>query len=176
MKFLNIIKESDDRVEEASISTDPNEGDDGWKSKASSLSMPEINASIHLENSCFDDVILIHISPLARLTNARLTLVHVADGFMARNQKDLRESDEMRDDYQYLKRRELEFHKEGFDVRTVLLFGEPSKEILALAEKENFDLIAMATHGHRGLSDIILGSVASDLRHSTRIPVLQIKA
>jgi nucleotide-binding universal stress UspA family protein len=47
---------------------------------------------------------------------------------------------------------------------------------LALAEKEHFDLIAMTTHGHRGLSDIILGSVASDLRHSTRIPVLQIKA
>jgi nucleotide-binding universal stress UspA family protein len=134
------------------------------------------NILIPLENSCFDDVILNHIRPLAKLTNAHLTLVHVADGFMARNQKDLGESEEMRDDYQYLKRRELELKNEGFDVKVILLFGEPSKEILALSEKEKFDLIAMATHGHRGLSDIILGSVASDLRHSTRIPVLQIKA
>jgi nucleotide-binding universal stress UspA family protein len=134
------------------------------------------NILIPLENSCFDDVILKHIRPLAMLTHAQLTLVHVADGFMARNQKDLGESEEMRDDYQYLKRRELELQNEGFEVQIVLLFGEPYKEILALAEKEHFDLIAMTTHGHRGLSDIILGSVASDLRHSTRIPVLQIKA
>ena len=131
---------------------------------------------IPLDNSKTDDVILNHIRPLVRLTNARITFVHVADGFMARNQKDLGESEEMRDDYQYLKRRELEFKNEGFEVKAVLLFGEPAKKILALAEKEQCDLIAMATHGHRFLSDIILGSVASDLRHSTRLPVLQIMA
>src|SRR5664280_2820839 len=112
------------------------------------------NILIPLENSCYDEVILKHIRPLAKLTNASITLVHVADGFMARNQKDLGESGEMSDDYQYLKSRELELHSEGFEVKTVLLFGEPSKEILALAEKEHYDLIAMATHGHRGLSDI----------------------
>jgi nucleotide-binding universal stress UspA family protein len=131
---------------------------------------------IPLENSYADNVILTHIKPLARLTNAQIIIVHVADGFMARNQKDLGESEEMRDDYQYLKRRQFELQNDGFEVKAVLLFGEPYKEILALAEKEQCDLIAMATHGHRGLSDIILGSVASDLRHSTKIPVLQIKA
>jgi nucleotide-binding universal stress UspA family protein len=131
---------------------------------------------IPLENTCTDNAILTHIRPLARLTNARITFVHVADGFMARNQKDLGESEEMREDYQYLKRRELEFRNEGFDVNAVLLYGEPYKEILALAEKEQCDLIAMATHGHRFLSDIILGSVASEIRHSTKIPVLQIRA
>jgi nucleotide-binding universal stress UspA family protein len=131
---------------------------------------------IPLENSSADNTILTHIRPLAKLTNARITLVHVADGFMARNQKDLGESEEMRDDYQYLKHCELDLQKDGFEVNTVLLFGEPYKEILALAEKVQCDLIAMATHGHRGLSNLILGSVASDLRHSTRIPVLLIKA
>jgi nucleotide-binding universal stress UspA family protein len=131
---------------------------------------------IPLENTCTDKVILDHIRPLARLTKAFITFVHVADGFMARNQKDLGESEEMRNDYQYLKHIELEFQNEGFNVKAVLLYGEPYKEILALAEKEQCDLIAMATHGHRFLSDIILGSVASDLRHSTRIPVLQIRA
>ena len=131
---------------------------------------------IPLENSCTDNAILTHIRPLARLTNARITIVHVADGFMARNQKDLGESEEMRDDYLYLKRRERELQNDGFEVKAVLLFGEPYKEILALAEKEKCDLIAMATHGHRFLSDIILGSVASEIRHSTKIPVLQIKA
>ena len=51
MKFLNIIKESDDHTEEPSISSNPNQGDDGWKSKASSLSMPEVNASIPVDAS-----------------------------------------------------------------------------------------------------------------------------
>src|SRR5512138_855932 len=102
------------------------------------------NILIPLENSCTDNVILKHIRPLARMTNAKLTFVHVADGFMARHQKDLGESEEMRNDYKYLKERESEFRNEGFDVRSVLLYGEPYKEILALAEKENCDLIAMA--------------------------------
>jgi nucleotide-binding universal stress UspA family protein len=121
-------------------------------------------------------VILNHIRPLARLTNAKLTFVHVADGFMARNQKDLGESEEMQNDLKYLKQKEEEFRKEGFEARSVLLYGEPYKEILAFAEKEKCDLIAMATHGHRYLSDIILGSVASEVRHKTKIPVLQLKA
>ena len=131
---------------------------------------------IPLDNSKTDEVILKHIRPLAKLTNAKITFVHVADGFMARNQKDLGESEEMREDYKYLKMREQEFQKEGFDVKAILLYGEPAKQILALSEKEYCDLIAMATHGHRYLSDIILGSVASELRHNTRLPVLQIMA
>lgn len=133
------------------------------------------NILVPLENSDTDNVILNHIRPLARMTNARLLFVHVADGFMARNQKDLGESEEMRNDYKYLHDREMEFRNEGFDATSVLLFGEPYKEILALADREHIDLIAMATHGHRYLSDIILGSVASELRHKTRIPVLQIR-
>ncbi len=131
---------------------------------------------IPLENSATDDVILTHIRQLAQLMDAQLTFVHVADGFMARNQKDLGESEEMHKDFQYLKRRELEFKNEGFKVKTVLLYGEPSKEILALVEKEQYDLIAMATHGHRFVGHIVLGSVASEVQHSTRIPVLQIRA
>lgn len=134
------------------------------------------NILVPLDISSADKAILGHIRPLARLTGARIIFVHVSDGFMARNQKDLGESEEMRDDYIYLKELETEFRKEGFDASSVLLAGEPYKKILELAEKEKVDLIAMATHGHRYLNDIILGTVASDIRHNTKIPVLQIKA
>ena len=53
---------------------------------------------VPLENSPSDEAILLHIRGLARLTGARLTLLHVADGFMARNQENLGldESEEMR--------------------------------------------------------------------------------
>lgn len=131
---------------------------------------------IPVENRPTDDAILRHIRGLARLTNARLTFLHVADGFMALNQRDLGESIEIRRDREYLKKIEIEFKNEGFDAEGVLVCGNPSVEILAFAEKEQCDLIAMSTHGHRFLSDLILGSVASEIRHKTHIPVLLVRA
>lgn len=133
---------------------------------------------IPLENSPADEAILKHIRGLARLTGGRLTLMHVADGFVARNQEQLGldESDEMREDRAYLKRRQDELAAEGFQVDTILACGEPTNHIVAIAEREGCDLIAMSTHGHRLISDLILGSVASEVRHRTGIPVLLVRA
>ena len=59
---------------------------------------------IPLENSAADQVILDHITPLVRLTGAKLLLLHVADGWVARNfnQLKLAESEEMKNDRAYL--------------------------------------------------------------------------
>jgi nucleotide-binding universal stress UspA family protein len=59
---------------------------------------------VAVENSAADRTILTHVSSLAALTGAELLLVHVADGFAARHFKDLnlRESDEIRADREYL--------------------------------------------------------------------------
>jgi len=132
---------------------------------------------IPLENSPADETILEHIRPLARLMGSRLILVHVADGFVARNQEqlDLEDSEEIRRDRAYLEQRRAELEGEGFDVSAQLLCGEPAREIPALAEREGCDLIAMSTHGHRFLTDLLLGSVASDVRHRTRVPVLLVR-
>ncbi|MBX7258587.1 MAG: universal stress protein [Candidatus Hydrogenedentes bacterium] len=131
---------------------------------------------IPLENSPTDEAILQHIRGLARLTNAKLTLIHVADGFMARNQRYLDESPEMRDDCNYLAKRSQELAAEGFEVDAILKCGEPAKFILEVADELQCDLIAMATHGHRFLSDLILGSVVSGVRHRAKVPVLLIRA
>ena len=133
---------------------------------------------IPLENSSADETILTHIRGLARLTGARLTLLHVADGFMARNQEQLGldESDEMRADRAYLKSRESELAGEGFPVDAILACGEPTEHIVAIADREGCDLIAMSTHGHRLIGDLILGTVASEVRHRTDIPVLLVRA
>ena len=131
---------------------------------------------VPLDNTPADEAILEHIRGLARLSGARITLVHVADGFMARNQQRLGESQEMREDREYLERRQSELNGEGLSTSALLLCGDPTKEILGVAKKEKCDLIAMSTHGHRFLSDIILGSVASEVRHRTDIPVLLVRA
>ena len=133
---------------------------------------------IPLDNSKTDDAILQHIRPLAKMTGASLVFVHVADGYAARlqDQLNLQDSEEIKNDRSYLESREKEFKKEGFAIKAHLVRGEPYKEILSIAEKENCDLIAMSTHGHRFLTDLILGSVADNLRHKTTIPILMIRA
>ena len=133
---------------------------------------------IPLDNSNVDEKILNHICPLAQLTKATLVLVHVADGFAARlqDQLNLEDSEEIQKDREYLKECETKLSREGFGVKSFLVRGDPADEILAIAEKENCDLIAMSTHGHRYLKDIILGSVADNIRHRTDIPILMIRS
>src|ERR1051325_124970 len=110
---------------------------------------------IPVENTSADETILSHIKPLARMTGAKLLLVHVSDGWVARNfnRLQLAESQEMKEDRAYLEKRTAELSAEGFSCDAVLALGEPSDEIIKLAQEKNIDLIAMTTHGHRLVSD-----------------------
>ena len=132
---------------------------------------------VPLENSPADQTILEHVRLLARKLSSELVLIHVADGWVARNiqQLDLRESEEMKDDFAYLDRIIAELHAEGFKSEAILAAGDPAREIAAAAERERCDLIAMATHGHKLLADVVRGSVASELRHMTMVPVLMVR-
>jgi len=132
---------------------------------------------IPLENSPADDTILAHIKALARMTGAKLLLVHVSDGWVARNfnQLKLAESEEMKEDRAYLEKRSRELAAEGFSCEAVLALGEPSDEIIKLAREKDIDLIAMTTHGHRFVSDILYGATADKVRHEVDVPVLLLK-
>ncbi|MBX7156911.1 MAG: universal stress protein [Verrucomicrobiae bacterium] len=133
---------------------------------------------IPLENSPADQTILDHIQPLAKMTGAKLLLIHVANGWVARNfqQLNLAESEEMKMDRAYLKGRARELSEAGFEVEQVLAMGEPSDEIIKLSREKQVDLIAMSTHGHRFISDLLYGSTADKVRHLVDIPVLLLKA
>jgi len=133
---------------------------------------------VALENSRTDEAVLAHIEPLARLMKSELVLVHVADGWVARNlnQLNLAESEEMREDRAYLERVRVRFSDGGIPAEAVLLTGEPADGIVRLARETGADLIAMSTHGHRFLGDLIYGSIASRVRHTVEIPVLLVRA
>ncbi len=132
---------------------------------------------IPVENSAADRTMLEHIRPLARLTGARLLLLHVADGWVARNfeQLELQESEEMKQDREYLENLVGELSAEGFATRSLLAMGEPATEIIRVAREEKADLIAMSTHGHRLIGDLLYGSTADKVRHAVAIPVLLLK-
>jgi nucleotide-binding universal stress UspA family protein len=132
---------------------------------------------VPLENTPTDAVILEHVRTLARHCNASVVLIHVADGFVARTYKELglRESEEMRGDMGYLERCAQKLCDDGIDAESLLAGGDPAVEITAAADREGCDLIAMSTHGHRFLKDILFGSVANEVRHRARVPVLCVR-
>ena len=132
---------------------------------------------VPLEHSDYDAAILEHVSALARFCGASLVLIHVADGWAARNVKQLhlRESEEMRLDREYIEAQCATLNAGGLHADCVLAAGDPANEISAAAARESCDLIAMSTHGHRFIKDIIYGSVANEVRHRSRVPVLLVR-
>ena len=133
---------------------------------------------VAVENSPADRTILEHVAGLAKLTGAELLLVHVADGWAARNfdQLQLRESEEMKSDRAYLDGLRQDLAARGFTVQTKLAMGDPATELIRVAEEQVVDLIAMSTHGHRFLSDLLHGATADRVRHLVKIPVLLLRA
>ena len=133
---------------------------------------------VALENSQADQSLVPHVAELARRLQSQLLLVHVADGWAARNYDHfkLAESPEMKQDRQYLEKTADVLRSEGITVSTHLALGDPPKEILKTAETEDCDLIAMTSHGHRFLADLLLGSTIHVVRHKTSIPVLLVRA
>jgi len=133
---------------------------------------------VAIENSAADRTILAHVENLARLTGAELLLVHVADGWAARHfdQLKLRESEEMKSDRAYLDQVRDSLTSRGLTVRTELAMGDPASELIRVAEQQAVDLIAMSTHGHRFLSDLLHGTTADRVRHLVKVPVLLLRA
>jgi len=132
---------------------------------------------VTLDHTRSDAAILAHVRPLAKHCGASVVLIHVADGWAARNVNALalRESEEIKSDREYIERCRAELEADGIATEAVLASGNPSEEIVAAAEREGADLIAMATHGHRLLNDLIRGTVANEVRHHTLVPVLLVR-
>ena len=133
---------------------------------------------VALENSRADETLLPHIAELAKMHHSELLLVHVADGFVARNynQLNLAESDEMKEDQLYLDNSAEMLRTRGLKVDTYLALGDPAEGILKAAQDRQCDLIAMTAHGHRLLGDLLFGSTINEVRHKAQVPVLLVRA
>jgi len=133
---------------------------------------------VALENGPADESVIPHVAALAKQLGSELLLVHVADGWVARNfnQLKLAESEEMKADRAYLESIASKFRAQGLRATTRLALGDPPAEILKAAESEKCSLIAMTSHGHRLIGDLVFGSTIHEVRHKTNIPVLLVRA
>ena len=132
---------------------------------------------VPVENSPYDHAIVDHVLDLAKICGSSLVLIHVADGWAARNisQLKLRESEEMKNDRDYIEKLADEIEAKGVEAEALLASGDPATEIAQAAAREECDLIAMSTHGHKFIGDVIHGSVAHGVRHASHIPVLLVR-
>jgi nucleotide-binding universal stress UspA family protein len=131
---------------------------------------------ITLDTTATDRAILDHIRPLAKLHQSRIVLLHVADGWAARTYGPDAVSAEVSEDRAYLDRIKSELAAEGLAVEVHLAYGDPVTEIVRWVNQEGCDLIAMSTHGHRFLQDLIYGTTATRVQHRVTVPVLLLRA
>ncbi len=76
----------------------------------------------------------------------------------------------------YLEGIEAKLVAKGIQVKRCIENGPIVPGVLAVAEREQADLIAMASHGRTGLSRVFYGSVAAGILHRADRPLLLIRA
>jgi len=130
---------------------------------------------ITLDTTSADQTILTHIRPLAKAFKSRLVLLHVADGWAAQVHGEEAVSPEVTADRAYLEEIKKELQSEGFEVEAHLAFGDPANEIVKWVERDHCDLIAMSTHGHRLIGDMLFGATAHAVQHRVNVPVLLVR-
>ncbi|MGE5234619.1 MAG: universal stress protein [Acidobacteriota bacterium] len=131
---------------------------------------------VTLDATPTDRAIIDHVKPLAKLTGAKVVLLHVATGWAARTFGPDAVSPEIREDTEYLERMRAEFQAAGVEASIELAYGDPAREIVRWVKEKGCDLVAMSTHGHRFFADMFLGVTATRVQHRVNVPVLLLRA
>jgi nucleotide-binding universal stress UspA family protein len=121
---------------------------------------------VTLEGTPTDRAIIEHIIPLAKAMKSRIVLLHVASGVPAKYHGTDAAGKEVQESQANLERVRAEF----------VAAGIPAEEIVKWVERKGCDLVAMSTHGHKFVADLLLGATAFEVQHSLRVPVLLLRA
>lgn len=128
------------------------------------------NILLLIDCSKVDQTIVNHIKNLAQLHNSRVHLFHVIHAHTLDQERAMVAK---RD--KYFSKFSKALKEAGVKVDFSSVQGEPAEAVLAKTLEPTWDLVAMATHGHKGLSDFILGSVSDKLKHGLKKPLLLLR-
>ena len=131
---------------------------------------------VTLDATPTDRAIIDHVLALARAMTSHVVLLHVATGVTAKVHGPAAASQEVLESQAYLNRVRDEFRGAGIAADTDLAYGEPVKEIVAWVKTHHPDLVAMSTHGHQFMADLVLGTTAINVQHAVSVPVLLLRA
>lgn len=135
---------------------------------------------VALEARPSDSAMLAEAITLAKIHEAELVLMHVVDGVGGQWYGEQTGDEESREDQSYLEslaeRLRQDLRGQGIPgVDAVLGYGDPSREIIKLAQRQGIDFVVLGGHGHRGLLDWLYGQTITGVRHGLRIPMLTVR-
>lgn len=140
---------------------------------------------VPLDGSVLAEKVLPHAVALAKGSRAEVTLLTVVQlslGFTGAKLEAIPEAAAERktalkaEAMMYLEKIQRDLKEQGVTARTVALDGDVAAQIITYAEREGFDLVAMATHGRSGIDRFVMGSIADKVVRHTIKPVLLIRA
>jgi nucleotide-binding universal stress UspA family protein len=131
---------------------------------------------VTLEGTPTDRAIIEHIIPLAQIMKSRVVLLHVASGVPAKYHRSDAAGKEVEESQANLERVRAELAAAGISTESELAYGEPAEEIVNWVKRKGCDLVAMSTHGHKFVADLVLGTTAFQVQHQVSVPVLLLRA
>lgn len=131
---------------------------------------------VTLEGTPTDRAIIEHIKPLARQMSSAVVLLHVATSVSAKFYGAEAAGKEIEESEVFLEQVRTELTADGIPCTKCLAYGEPVKEIVNWVKQNGCDLVAMSTHGHTLMADIVFGTTAIKVQHSISVPVLLLRA
>jgi nucleotide-binding universal stress UspA family protein len=128
------------------------------------------NILLLMDCSPVDEIILKHVVELAKIHKSAVHLFHVVHAHTLDQQRVM-----VARAKECLSRAQAVLEKEHISASYSFSEGEPSELVLGKVECSDFDLVALATHGHKGISDVVLGSVSRLLKHNCDKPILMLR-
>jgi nucleotide-binding universal stress UspA family protein len=138
---------------------------------------------VPLDGSKRAEAILSHIEELSTLYHARVIFLQVVEppplivgpeGDIALHQQEIERWTQQAESY--LSAVQGEFQEKGIETKKYVINGPVVEAIIKVAEQEGADLIALASHGRSGLSQVFYGSVAAGVLHRIDRPLLLIRS
>jgi len=138
---------------------------------------------VPLDGSRRAERVLSHVKKMALGFGAKVILLRAVrpPPLVGRDSSELQQFQKNMDEIQkeaedYLNTVKIKLNKIGIEIQTQVTVAPVVKEILNVAEKEKVDLIALASHGRSGLSQLFYGSVAAGILHRVDRPLLVIRS
>ena len=139
---------------------------------------------VPLDGSKRAEAILPHLEELARRYEAKVIFLQVIEPvplvggpeIVDMRQYEAVFEEQTRQVEVYLDGLKGEFSKKGIESRVLTAQGPVVEAIINVAQRENVDLIAIASHGRSGISRVFYGSVAAGVLHRVDRPLLLVRS
>jgi len=139
---------------------------------------------VPLDGSQRAEAILPHVKKLALRFGAQVIFVRIEEGVVNVGYDAVVDLTAIREGREQLKKNaksylsglERDFNEMNIGTKKCVVLGPVVQSIIDVAEKENADLVAMASHGQKSLSRVFYGSVAAGVLNCIDRPLLIIRS